>query len=334
MRKVRVLQCAGPWAATLPDVEPKQVGVYDDSILSALDDLLYEAAAHGVKLTLAMHDRWSLGCWRHDVYIKVCRASASSPPPPPPPPVSPTAAVAHRRCRVASLVETHHQIASSIPHFIGRAHLVTRCVSLPQKYNLTVTTDCSKLANESTPWPFYRLPTAKADFKARLQHVLEYKSRRFPGRRLGDLHEAILSVEAENEAMGHMQLLALPPADPVLGWMCEMAGFLRPLVHPSILVSSGGGGVGSPEDDAVQVNGRSPALSRVAVAIQPMRAAVPRTARSGSDLSFFGLGPRASRWRRRWRAAQRSMSFACTAVRPRDGGTSSCPLRQGTSCTL
>ena len=52
----------------VPDVEPKTVGVYDDRILERLDDLLYEASIRGIKVTVALHDRWSLGCWRSDAY--------------------------------------------------------------------------------------------------------------------------------------------------------------------------------------------------------------------------------------------------------------------------
>ena len=50
----------------VPDVEPLSVGVYNDTILERLDDLMAEASARGIKLTLALHDRWSLGCWRSD----------------------------------------------------------------------------------------------------------------------------------------------------------------------------------------------------------------------------------------------------------------------------
>jgi mannan endo-1,4-beta-mannosidase len=52
----------------VPDVEPQAVGVFDDTILERLDDLLFEASARGIKLTVALHDRWSLGCWRSDAY--------------------------------------------------------------------------------------------------------------------------------------------------------------------------------------------------------------------------------------------------------------------------
>ena len=52
----------------VPDVEPVSVGKYDDSILERLDDLLHEAALRGIKVTVALHDRWSLGCRRSDAY--------------------------------------------------------------------------------------------------------------------------------------------------------------------------------------------------------------------------------------------------------------------------
>eukprot|EP01043_Picozoa_sp_COSAG02_P027084 COSAG02_NODE_1580_length_11851_cov_35.748043_9_plen_228_part_00 len=53
-----------------PDVEPHSVGSYDDTILARLDQLMYEAAERGLKLTVALHDRWSLGCWRTDAYAQ------------------------------------------------------------------------------------------------------------------------------------------------------------------------------------------------------------------------------------------------------------------------
>jgi len=52
----------------VPDVEPDTVGVYNDTILERLDDLMQEASVRGIKLTVALHDRWSLGCWRSDAY--------------------------------------------------------------------------------------------------------------------------------------------------------------------------------------------------------------------------------------------------------------------------
>ena len=55
-------------SSPVPDIEPKQVGVFDDTILERLDDLLFEASIRGLKVTVALHDRYSLGCWRSDSY--------------------------------------------------------------------------------------------------------------------------------------------------------------------------------------------------------------------------------------------------------------------------
>ena len=52
----------------VPDLEPKTVGVFDNTILERLDDLLFEASIRGLKVTVALHDRYSLGCWRSDSY--------------------------------------------------------------------------------------------------------------------------------------------------------------------------------------------------------------------------------------------------------------------------
>eukprot|EP00039_Didymoeca_costata_P002943 m.64037 g.64037 ORF g.64037 m.64037 type:complete len:788 (+) comp11619_c0_seq3:101-2464(+) len=53
-----------------PDVEPITVGEYNDTILERLDDFLAAASARGIKVTIALHDRWSLGCFRSDAYQK------------------------------------------------------------------------------------------------------------------------------------------------------------------------------------------------------------------------------------------------------------------------
>lgn len=66
-----------------PDLEPNAVGSYDDTILERLDQLLHEASERGIKLTVALHDRWSLGCWRTDAYAlkyNLTRAACGSEP--------------------------------------------------------------------------------------------------------------------------------------------------------------------------------------------------------------------------------------------------------------
>ena len=54
------------------------MGVFNDTILARLDDLLFEASLRGIKVTVALHDRWSLGCWRSDVY-QVCELADHGP---------------------------------------------------------------------------------------------------------------------------------------------------------------------------------------------------------------------------------------------------------------
>lgn len=64
----------------MPDIEPQQVGKYDDTQLQAIDQLMIESHVRGtfpkswftrvplmtiagIKLIIAMHDRYQLGCW-------------------------------------------------------------------------------------------------------------------------------------------------------------------------------------------------------------------------------------------------------------------------------
>ncbi|PNS15920.1 hypothetical protein CAC42_4321 [Sphaceloma murrayae] len=53
----------------MPDIEPKEVGKYDDTQLKAIDQLMVEAHARGIKLIIALHDRYQLGCWGSDTYV-------------------------------------------------------------------------------------------------------------------------------------------------------------------------------------------------------------------------------------------------------------------------
>jgi mannan endo-1,4-beta-mannosidase len=58
----------GSSSTATPDVEPKQLGVWDDTILERIDRLMYESLQYGVKLDISMHDRYALGCWAEDAY--------------------------------------------------------------------------------------------------------------------------------------------------------------------------------------------------------------------------------------------------------------------------
>lgn len=53
----------------MPDIEPVQVGTFDDTQLRAIDQLMIEAHERDIKLTIALHDRYQLGCWGNDSYV-------------------------------------------------------------------------------------------------------------------------------------------------------------------------------------------------------------------------------------------------------------------------
>jgi mannan endo-1,4-beta-mannosidase len=67
-------------SVAMPDIEPQTVGTWDDTQLRAIDQLMVEARERGtkencnliplflltfsgIKLIIAMHDRYQLGCW-------------------------------------------------------------------------------------------------------------------------------------------------------------------------------------------------------------------------------------------------------------------------------
>ena len=76
MRVVRIFLSAvgdrakGSSSTATPDLEPDTVGVFDDSILLRIDQLMLEASQHSIKLDISMHDRYALGCWSEDAYYR------------------------------------------------------------------------------------------------------------------------------------------------------------------------------------------------------------------------------------------------------------------------
>jgi len=59
----------GTSSAGVSDLETVSVGSYDDTILRMIDQLAVEAHARDIKLVIAMHDRYALGCWDTDAYV-------------------------------------------------------------------------------------------------------------------------------------------------------------------------------------------------------------------------------------------------------------------------
>ncbi|RPA95779.1 hypothetical protein L873DRAFT_1744754 [Choiromyces venosus 120613-1] len=60
----------GSGSVRMPDIEPVTVGVWDDTQLLAIDQMMVEAQTRGIKLIIALHDRYALGCWSSDAYVK------------------------------------------------------------------------------------------------------------------------------------------------------------------------------------------------------------------------------------------------------------------------
>lgn len=52
------------------DLEPYELGKYDDSILKRIDILMYEASQRNIKLIIACGDRYQLGFWDTDIYAQ------------------------------------------------------------------------------------------------------------------------------------------------------------------------------------------------------------------------------------------------------------------------
>ncbi|BGP31546.1 hypothetical protein JCM10296v2_003316 [Rhodotorula toruloides] len=62
------------------DLEPSQVGTYDDTILTLIDQLMYDCKQRGLKLMIALSDRYALGYWSTDSYatqLNIVKAGSS-----------------------------------------------------------------------------------------------------------------------------------------------------------------------------------------------------------------------------------------------------------------
>jgi mannan endo-1,4-beta-mannosidase len=58
----------GTGSSAANDIEDP-VGTYNDAQLKMVDDLMVKTFAAGIKLVIALHDRYSLGCWSSDAYV-------------------------------------------------------------------------------------------------------------------------------------------------------------------------------------------------------------------------------------------------------------------------
>ncbi|KAG2174341.1 hypothetical protein INT43_004364 [Umbelopsis isabellina] len=60
------------------DVEVGSPGQWDDTILNMINTLISEAMPRGIKLIIAPHDRYALGCWQSDVYVSKYKIPTSN----------------------------------------------------------------------------------------------------------------------------------------------------------------------------------------------------------------------------------------------------------------
>ncbi|GAA5943577.1 uncharacterized protein JCM15063_006462 [Sporobolomyces koalae] len=60
--------CKGSGNNPVPDLEPNQVGTYDDTILYKIDQLMADCSKRGLKLVIALSDRYALGFWSTNSY--------------------------------------------------------------------------------------------------------------------------------------------------------------------------------------------------------------------------------------------------------------------------
>ena len=141
-------------------------GQWNDNILNQVNDLMYEAYQHNIKLIIALHDRYALG-YSGDAYVK--------------------------------------------------------------KYNIP-----QDKAPVNDARIFYQNQDCINDFEKRMAWILYHQNPHFNGRRWYEIHEAIFSFEAQNEAMGHMSYFDV-------NWQCNRAKLIKGTVKNGILVSTGGG---------------------------------------------------------------------------------------------
>jgi len=101
------------------------------------------------------------------------------------------------------------------------------------KYNIPNTApNCNTGVNQ--PIVFYTNGNAQADFDKRLIHILTHKNPSFGNRPWGEISEAVLAFEPQNEAQGHMN-------NPDWSWHCKRAAAMAPYVKNGILIATGGG---------------------------------------------------------------------------------------------
>ncbi|KAH9181226.1 hypothetical protein AeNC1_016798 [Aphanomyces euteiches] len=108
------------------------------------------------------------------------------------------------------------------------------------KYNLP-TTYCDQAVNRADP--FYTNTNAQADIDRRLAHILQHQNPNFGNRAWGNIPEAILGFEPQNESQGWLHSTSNGQLEvPNPNWVCDRATKMRQNIpNKNILILSGGG---------------------------------------------------------------------------------------------
>ena len=201
----------------LSQVEPHVVGQYDDTILARLDDLLFQASARRLKVTLALHDRWALGCTSTDAYARKYHLQVVAN-------CTPQGANARGNDPARFYDSGRVDFKARIAHVLG---YVSRHTGMP----LGAWDDA--LLSVEAQHEAYGAAFLNSTRSARESTGNTSSTTRTSG--TGST-VATASIPTTAAAASH--------ADRLCDWLCEMSTAVRNAVAPGILVGSGGGGIG------------------------------------------------------------------------------------------
>ena len=200
----------------LSQVEPHVVGQYDDTILARLDDLLFQASARRLKVTLALHDRWALGCTSTDAYARKFHLLEVAN-------CTPQGANARGNDPARFYDSGRVDFKARIAHVLG---YVSRHTGMPLG-----AWDDALLSVEAQHEAY------GAAFLNSTRSTREGTNSSSTKRRSGTGSTAATASTPTTAA-------AASHADRLCDWLCEMSTAVRNAVAPGILVGSGGGGIG------------------------------------------------------------------------------------------
>ena len=245
----------GSSATDVPDLEPETVGVYNDTILERVDQLLYEAVSYGIKLDMSatpLHCHMlspiagalvSLSHFQRSFLFAATLSGCAVPC------MIAMHSAAGRRTPTTtrSTHSTHAPLTQNQPATCAVYTPLTLpspvfTVPPPLQYRFpdgTGNGTCN--AQKNDVHAFYQNASIEAEFDNRLLHMITHRNPLLGNRTWGELDEAIFTFAPQNEAQSF-----IPSRD--WQWACRRAQTMRPYVVPGILLSTNGATV----DDSLQ----------------------------------------------------------------------------------